>query len=82
MDDDNGDNTEEGFVAGLDSLNISYEIIDRTSTTLDDILLDIRDVVIWNTGSADGNGLSAVEKNVIKEYLDSGKKSFYIRKVT
>ena len=76
VDDDNGDNTEEGFVAGLDSLNISYEIIDRTSTTLDDILLDIRDVVIWNTGSADGNGLSAVEKNVIKEYLDSGKNLF------
>ena len=76
VDDDNGDNSEEGFVAGLDSLNISYEIIDRTSTTLDNILLDIRDVVIWNTGSADGNGLSEVEKTAIMEYLDSGKNLF------
>ena len=60
----------------MDSLNVSFEILDRTSTPLDDLNLDIRDIVIWNTGSADGNGLSAVEKNVIMEYLDSGKNLF------
>ncbi|MFL3028231.1 MAG: T9SS type A sorting domain-containing protein [Candidatus Neomarinimicrobiota bacterium] len=76
VDDDNGDNTEEVFIEGMDSLNVSFEILDRTSTPLDDLNLDIRDIVIWNTGSADGNGLSAVEKNVIMEYLDSGKNLF------
>ncbi|RZP30513.1 T9SS type A sorting domain-containing protein [bacterium] len=76
VDDDNGDNTEDVFIEGMDSLNVSFEILDRTSTPLDDLNLDIRDIVIWNTGSADGNGLSAVEKNVIMEYLDSGKNLF------
>ena len=76
VDDDNGDNTEEGFIAGIDSLNISYEILDRAVTPLDNLNLDMRDIVIWNTGSADGNGLSAVEKEVITQYLDSGKNLF------
>ena len=76
VDDDNGDNTETSFVEGMDSLNISYEILDRMITPLDNLTLDLRDIVIWNTGSADGNGLSAVEKQVIMDYLDSGKNLF------
>ena len=76
VDDDNGDDTETRFMEGMDSLNISYEIIDRTITPLDNINFDLRDIVIWNTGSADGNGLSAVEKEVIMEYLDSGRNLF------
>jgi len=76
VDDDNGDNTELGFIAAIDSLNESYEVLDRTSTSLNELGLGMRDIVIWNTGSADGNGLSAVEKTAIKTYLDGGKNLF------
>ena len=76
VDDDNGDNTELGFIAAIDSLNESYEVLDRTSTSLNELGLGMRDIVIWNTGSADGNGLSAVEKTAIMTYLDGGKNLF------
>ena len=76
VDDDNGDNTELEFIAAIDSLNGSYEVLDRTSTSLDELGLGMRDIVIWNTGSADGNGLSAVEKTAIMTYLDGGKNLF------
>ena len=76
VDDDNGDNTELGFIAAIDSLNESYEVLDRTSTSLNELGLGTRDIVIWNTGSADGNGLSAVEKTAIMTYLDGGKNLF------
>ena len=51
-------------------------MLDRTSTSLDELGLGMRDIVIWNTGSADGNGLSAVEKTAIMTYLDGGKNLF------
>ena len=76
VDDDNGDNTELGFIAAIDSLNESYEVLDRTSTSLDVLGLGMRDIVIWNTGSAEDNGLSAEEKTAIMTYLDGGKNLF------
>jgi len=76
VDDDNGDNTELGFIAAIDSLNESYEVLDRISTSLDVLGLGMRDIVIWNTGSTDDNGLSAEEKTAIMTYLDGGKNLF------
>lgn len=80
VDDDNGADTEEAIVEALDALDDAYELKDRTEVSLDDLNLNARNLVIWNTGGvgATSPALSSDEQSVIKDFLDAGKNLFLV----
>jgi len=62
----------------LVNLNQSYEVVNRDNISLSDLQLDLRDLIIWNTGSAETNALQADDQTVLIDHLNNGKNLFLL----
>jgi len=71
VDDDGGESYEEYFQNELISLSSEYGIITSDYIPANVDSLNTFDTIIWNTGITE-QGISPVEMNVIKTFLDNG----------
>lgn len=71
VDDDGGEGYEEYFQNELINLSSDYGIITSDFVPVNADSLNTFKIIIWNTGVTEP-GLSTVEMNVIKSYLDNG----------
>ena len=71
VDDDGGPNYEEYFQNELVSLNSEFGIIPSDFIPANADSINTFNIIIWNTGITEP-GISNVEMNVIKTFLDSG----------
>ncbi len=71
VDDDDGQNYEAYFQNELVSLNAEYGIITSNFIPANADSLNSFNIIVWNTGITEP-GVSAVEMNVIKSFMDNG----------
>lgn len=77
-DDDNDNDILTPIENVLVNLNQSYEVVNRDNISLSDLQLELRDLIIWNTGSVETNALQADDQAVLIDHLSNGKNLFLL----